>query len=59
MSWLSAVFGLLKLILGLFTTDKPRETEVVHAKPETPVGGRSNSDLLRECGLLNRPDSPE
>jgi len=52
MSW-GAIIGalVLALIKGLFGTDKPREVEVIDAKPDFEVDPHPDSSLLDELGL--------
>lgn len=41
----------VKLILGIFGTDKPHETNIIETVPEVDLPSDSDDDLLDECGL--------
>ena len=41
----------LKLLVGLFGTDKPHETEIIETVPEVEIASPSDADLLSDCGL--------
>ena len=61
MGWIGVIVDVLvKLLKGIFGTDKPAVTEVEHAKPENPLPNqRSDDELLAECGLRShaRPEN--
>lgn len=55
MGWVGVVVDvLIKILKGIFGTDKPQQVEVDHAKPDVPVLVRPDDDLLSELGV--RPD---